>query len=248
MGSPEYIGPLLQKPPSVPRLFAPHKIGLPAEQLTDPCVEQLFAPVHAITLLLKVNVHQLSIFPEFEFGSLPNYTLLHQLVECLLIGIPSLNVPLADGITYTNLWNVFIPANDQFVVKLANQLPLNVNVFPSADIYKPLILSPAQDVTATIKPQGLISAVFGGVNIVHYPSISPVLYVLQHPNQIDEFLEFSPDLAIFKPSSQLVAMGFIYILPYVFGNNQYMSLYPVGNADSVAVPSNIGVASLAGVT
>ncbi|KAA6365005.1 MAG: hypothetical protein EZS28_039468 [Streblomastix strix] len=134
------VVPLVQKPPSVPRLFAPHKIGFLAEQLTDPSVAPLVAPVLAITVPLKDNVfpsaliyyplsaqtsyptftktkpkgfaplfpvdrisRQLSILPEFVFGSLSNYILLHQIVGCLLILIHSLNVPLTDGITYTNI-------------------------------------------------------------------------------------------------------------------------------------------------
>ncbi|KAA6356723.1 MAG: hypothetical protein EZS28_047751, partial [Streblomastix strix] len=48
--------PLLQNPPIGSVLLTPHKIGLPAEQLTDPLVAPLVAPVPAITDPLKDNV------------------------------------------------------------------------------------------------------------------------------------------------------------------------------------------------
>ncbi|KAA6397527.1 MAG: hypothetical protein EZS28_006947 [Streblomastix strix] len=159
-------------------------------------------------------IHQLSIDPEFEYGSQPNQILLHQLSIDLIIRIPSLYVPSTDGFTYINLPNVFIPVIVQSVLTSTNPFPFNANVLPSADIYKLLLQSPAQDVTSIIKPQELLIPIFGEVNIDHYPSISPVLDVLLHPNQIDELPVFVTDLAILKPSSQLVAVGFIYILSF----------------------------------
>ncbi|KAA6321616.1 MAG: hypothetical protein EZS28_054534, partial [Streblomastix strix] len=50
------LGPSLQNPPFVSTLLTPHKIGLPAEQLTDPLYAPLVAPVPAITDPLNVNV------------------------------------------------------------------------------------------------------------------------------------------------------------------------------------------------
>ncbi|KAA6390458.1 MAG: hypothetical protein EZS28_014014 [Streblomastix strix] len=66
----------------------------------------------------------------------------------------------------------FIPIIGLSVPTSTNPSPLKVNVFPLADICILLVLSPVQDATAIAIPQGLISAVFGGVNIDHYPSIS----------------------------------------------------------------------------
>ncbi|KAA6368981.1 MAG: hypothetical protein EZS28_035491 [Streblomastix strix] len=104
---------------------------------------------------------------------------------------------------------------DQFIEQFQRTRPLKVNVFPSALIYNPLVLSPASDVLVITKPNGLLTQLLAGVNIAHYPVITPTVDVLLHPNQIDALPEFSPDLAILKPSSQLVAVGFIYILPAV---------------------------------
>ncbi|KAA6382121.1 MAG: hypothetical protein EZS28_022353 [Streblomastix strix] len=49
---------LLQNLPSVPTLFTPHMIELPAEQLTDPLAAPLAGPVLTITDPFKVNVQQ----------------------------------------------------------------------------------------------------------------------------------------------------------------------------------------------
>ncbi|KAA6401543.1 MAG: hypothetical protein EZS28_002924 [Streblomastix strix] len=54
-----------------------------------------------------------------------------------------------------------------------------------------------------------------GENIYHYPAIAPVLAVLLHPKKIEELPVFSTVLAILKPSSQLLAVGFIQIFPKV---------------------------------
>ncbi|KAA6355527.1 MAG: hypothetical protein EZS28_048946, partial [Streblomastix strix] len=94
-------------------------------------------------------------------------------------------------------------------------LLLKVNVFPSALIHNPLELSTAQDDTAIAKPQGLFMELLGGVNIDHYPTIAPVLDVLLHLNQMVALPVSRSDLDILKPSSQLVAVGLIYILPAV---------------------------------
>ncbi|KAA6397650.1 MAG: hypothetical protein EZS28_006820 [Streblomastix strix] len=87
-------------------------------------------------------------------------------------------------------------------------------MFPSALIYNPLVLSPAQDATAITKLQGIFEEQLGGVNIYHYPSMAPSLDVLLHPRKIDELpVSIGSDLDILKPSSQSIAVGLIYIFP-----------------------------------
>ncbi|KAA6379914.1 MAG: hypothetical protein EZS28_024560 [Streblomastix strix] len=87
-------------------------------------------------------------------------------------------------------------------------------VFPSADIYKPLILSPAYEATAITKLWGLFVELLGGVNIDHQPSIAPTVESLLQPNQIDELPELvGSALDILRPSSYPVAVGLIYIFP-----------------------------------
>ncbi|KAA6389614.1 MAG: hypothetical protein EZS28_014860 [Streblomastix strix] len=92
-------------------------------------------------------------------------------------------------------------------------------MFPSALIYNPLVLSPAQDATAIAKPQGLLIELLEGVNIDHYPAIARVLDVQQHSIQIVALPVFKSDLEILKPSSQLVVVEFIQILPEVTVTN-----------------------------
>ncbi|KAA6398051.1 MAG: hypothetical protein EZS28_006421 [Streblomastix strix] len=113
---------------------------------------------------------------------------------------------------------------EPFVVTLfapvpAIAVPLKDNVYPLALIYNSLVLAPTQDVTAIIKPQRLVVTVLGGVNINYYPTNEPVIDYLLYPYQIEELSVSGSDRAILKPSSQLVAEGFIQILPEVMPAN-----------------------------
>ncbi|KAA6397598.1 MAG: hypothetical protein EZS28_006875 [Streblomastix strix] len=85
-------------------------------------------------------------------------------------------------------------------------------VFLSLFLLNPRLHS--QDATAITNPQELPVVIFCGINIALYPSIRKILDVLLLPNQIVELLAFVADLDILKPSSQLIAVGFIYILPF----------------------------------
>ncbi|KAA6357129.1 MAG: hypothetical protein EZS28_047344, partial [Streblomastix strix] len=114
-------------------------------------------------------------------------------------------------------------------VKSTNQLTLKVKVFPLALIYNPLVVSLESDAVVISKPNGLLTQLLGGVNIYHQLAIAPLLVDLLHPKKIEEPPIFSTILAFLKPSSQLLAVGFICALPYVLGNSQFIPLYLVGN-------------------
>ncbi|KAA6356561.1 MAG: hypothetical protein EZS28_047912, partial [Streblomastix strix] len=91
--------------------------------------------------------------------------------------------------------------------------PLKVNVFPSADIYNSLAVSPEQADNDISKLNGLITQLLGGVNIYHQLAIVPMLDDLLHPRKIDDPHVFFIVLDIIKPSSYSVAVELIYILP-----------------------------------
>ncbi|KAA6382712.1 MAG: hypothetical protein EZS28_021759 [Streblomastix strix] len=123
--------------------------------------------------------------------------------------VPRLLTPHNIGLPYEQLTDP--PAITQ---------PLKDNVFPSALIHNPLVVSLESDDNDIVKLNGLLTQLLGGVNIYHYPAIQLVLDVLLHPKKIEEPPVLSIVLDILKPSSQLFAVGFIQILPEVTPANE----------------------------
>ncbi|KAA6402078.1 MAG: hypothetical protein EZS28_002397 [Streblomastix strix] len=84
--------------------------------------------------------------------------------------------------------------------------PLNVNVFPLAIIYNPLVVSPESEAYVISKPNGLLTYLLGGVNIYHYPAMSPVTDVLPQTKKIEELPVLCTDPAILKPDMEVIIL------------------------------------------
>ncbi|KAA6368473.1 MAG: hypothetical protein EZS28_036000 [Streblomastix strix] len=114
---------------------------------------------------------------------------------------------------------------EQLTEQPAITQPLKDNVFPSAHIQNPQLVSLESAANDIVRPNGLFTQLLDVVNICHYPAIAPVLDVLLHPKISEEPPAPYSDLAILQPSSQPEAEGLIYILPQV-ALPQKVNVYP----------------------
>ncbi|KAA6369251.1 MAG: hypothetical protein EZS28_035222 [Streblomastix strix] len=170
------LGPSLQNPPFVSTLFKPHKIGLPAEQLTDPFDAPLVAPVPAITDPLKPSIVSLD-----EFGLQPKYiplqlplderAILIPSVQSLLVGLIFICVVFIADVAHPKYSDEYSELQFQILIPLLN-VP---QVRPVGLTYIILIIIPPLAKSQVIG----IYAALDTVVTTSYVNISVILLVQQ---------------------------------------------------------------------